>query len=314
MKTPLIRHLETRNRAFLQHSVDCFFRNLENFGYIWYGQYRNFSVHKVLLWAICPLLFLFVNPELRFYHHRRAKGSLYQKLTHHPVIFVFQQMTMIHVQTGVIVKAGNKAHTVAGPEQHGVFPSPQIGGRPFSIDIKNEKLDVVEMKTVGLIHHTAHHSPATVLNFPDLRTTELHPFVDTIHIHFFPVDGEPPAHSHIHNKASCPIGIGGRQSIDSNQVFRDRCSEVVTRLAAGRGLRPEFHGPVTLVPVRLSNKTDGPGSPGEINQNLGTLSGGENNKRERNRSLEESSVGGNLMETVNAVERDAENRGVASVE
>ena len=75
------------------------------------------------------------------------------ELTHHAVVLMFQQVTMVHVDTRVVLEAGDDANGFTRGNQYRVLSPLFIKGWWLTISVKNLKLHIMEMHGVVKIHH-----------------------------------------------------------------------------------------------------------------------------------------------------------------
>ena len=109
------------------------------------------------------------------------------KLPHHPVIFMLQHMTVVHVgqrRIRVFVKPHEDAQHFFRVRHNGVFQSGFHGMWRFATPLENTELGVMDMK--GVRH------PRLIGDFPNLRPSHRHDLIHPLHVHLHAVDRVRP--------------------------------------------------------------------------------------------------------------------------
>ena len=109
-----------------------------------------------------------------------------QELSHHPGIFMFHDVAVVHVWDlgiGISIEAHDDADGITGRHQDRVFPAELGASGWLAVTIENLELDQVDVERVSLTAGIAH--------FPDLGVPQSHDLVHSLHIHDLAVDRRP---------------------------------------------------------------------------------------------------------------------------
>ena len=104
--------------------------------------------------------------------------SDHDKLTHHAIVFMFENMAVIHVgriRVGKVFKAHDETHRLAGPHFNSVLVGHLFRAWWSAIAIQYLKLTVMHVKRV--------HHHGVIDDLPDFGCVYSHSFIDYIHSH-----------------------------------------------------------------------------------------------------------------------------------
>ena len=106
-----------------------------------------------------------------------------QELSHHPVVFVFQDVAVVHVwylRISISIEGHDDPNEITWRHQDCVFPAEVGTGGWLAVAVENLKLDRMEVERVRLT--------AAIMHFPNLNVSQSHDLINSRHIHCLAVD------------------------------------------------------------------------------------------------------------------------------
>ena len=97
---------------------------------------------------------------------------------------MFEEVAVVHVDTGIIFEPGDNSYRISTVEVNGVFTPLLCWMRLPTISIENLKLDVMQVHRMWHLHHHA----GTIDYLPYFSRSTLDSYINPFEIHTFAID------------------------------------------------------------------------------------------------------------------------------